>query len=124
MRSNIMSIKEQDFIKSSITSGLSRINIIFKQILPNVVGLILVNATFSVAMAILIESSLSFLGLGITAPTPNWGNMLADAQVQSELIRLGQIQRLFSALQTLCTPFLGGGPPGLPALFYKILPRC
>ena len=75
-----MSLKEQDFVKSSITSGLSRVNIIFKQILPNVVGPILVNATFSVSMAILMESSLSFLGLGITAPTPSWGNMLADAQ--------------------------------------------
>lgn len=83
VRSNVMSIKEQDFIKSSITSGLSRINIIFKQILPNVVGPILVNATFSIAMAILTESSLSFLGLGITAPTPSWGNMLADTQVIS-----------------------------------------
>lgn len=83
VRSNVMSIKEQDFIKSSVTSGLSRVNIIFKQILPNVVGPILVNATFSIAMAILTESSLSFLGLGITAPTPSWGNMLADAQVIS-----------------------------------------
>ena len=80
VRSNVMSLKEQDFVKSSITSGLSRVNIIFKQILPNVVGPILVNATFSVSMAILMESSLSFLGLGITAPTPSWGNMLADAQ--------------------------------------------
>lgn len=83
VRSNVMSIKEQDFIKSSVTSGLSRVNIIFKQILPNVVGPILVNATFSIAMAILTESSLSFLGLGITAPTPSWGNMLADAQIIS-----------------------------------------
>lgn len=83
VRSNVMSIKEQDFVKSAITSGLSRPSIIFKQILPNVVGPILVNATFSIAMAILTESSLSFLGLGITAPTPSWGNMLADAQVIS-----------------------------------------
>ena len=80
VRSNVMSLKEQDFVKSSITSGLSRANIIFKQILPNVVGPILVNATFSISMAILMESSLSFLGLGIVAPTPSWGNMLADAQ--------------------------------------------
>lgn len=80
VRSNVMSLKEQDFVKSSITSGLSRPNIIFKQILPNVVGPILVNATFSISMAILMESSLSFLGLGIVAPTPSWGNMLADAQ--------------------------------------------
>ena len=80
VRSNVMSLKEQDFVKSSITSGLSRTNIIFKQILPNVVGPILVNATFSISMAILMESSLSFLGLGIVPPTPSWGNMLADAQ--------------------------------------------
>ena len=80
VRSNVMSLKEQDFVKSSITSGLTRTNIIFKQILPNVVGPILVNATFSISMAILMESSLSFLGLGIVPPTPSWGNMLADAQ--------------------------------------------
>ena len=83
VRSNVMSIKEQDFVKSAITSGLSRPNIIFKQVLPNTIGPVLVNATFSIAMAILTESSLSFLGLGVTVPTPSWGNMLADAQVVS-----------------------------------------
>lgn len=83
VRSNVMSIKEQDYVKSAITSGLSRRNIIFKQILPNTIGPVLVNATFSIAMAILTESSLSFLGLGVVAPTPSWGNMLADAQVVS-----------------------------------------
>ena len=80
VRSNVMSLKEQDFVKSSITAGLSRPSILFKELLPNVVGPILVNATFSVSMAILMESSLSFLGLGIVPPTPSWGNMLADAQ--------------------------------------------
>lgn len=80
VRSNVLSIKEQDFVKSAEMSALSVPSIIFKQILPCVVGPILVNTTFSISGAILMESSLSFLGLGITAPTPSWGNMLADAQ--------------------------------------------
>ena len=58
----------------------SALRILFVHILPNVTAPILVNATFKVANEILVEASLSFLGLGVQPPTASWGNMLTDAQ--------------------------------------------
>jgi peptide/nickel transport system permease protein len=80
VRSNVLSIKQLDYTKSAIALGFKHQRILFFHILPNAMGPILVNATFGVARAILLESSLSFLGMGVNPPTPTWGNMLADAQ--------------------------------------------
>ena len=80
VRSNVLSIKQLDYTKSAIALGFKSQRIIFLHILPNMLGPILVNATFGVSRAILLESSLSFLGMGINPPTPTWGNMLTDAQ--------------------------------------------
>jgi peptide/nickel transport system permease protein len=65
--------------------GASDVRLIFRHLLPNTAGLVLVAATFGVAQAILIEASLSFLGMGVQPPTPSWGNMLTDAQSLSAL---------------------------------------
>ncbi|MDR0525384.1 MAG: ABC transporter permease [Spirochaetaceae bacterium] len=80
VRSNVLSIKQLDYTKSAIALGFKNQRILFFHILPNAMGPILVNATFGVARAILVESSLSFLGLGVNPPTATWGNMLTDAQ--------------------------------------------
>ena len=61
--------------------GVSDWRIILRHILPNSVGLIIVQATLSVGSAIIIESGLSYLGFGVQPPTPSWGNLLATAQV-------------------------------------------
>jgi len=68
--------------KAAKALGYGRIRIMFTQILPNIVGPILVVATLGVADAILLEAALSFLGLGTQPPTPSWGGMLSSAREQ------------------------------------------
>ncbi|WP_240417261.1 oligopeptide ABC transporter permease [Paenibacillus periandrae] len=80
VRGSVLSLKQMDYIKAGVALGLGTPRILFNHILPNVMGPILVNATFGVAGAILLEASLSFLGLGVQPPTASWGNMLTDAQ--------------------------------------------
>jgi len=80
VRGSILSLKEQDFVKAGVALGYSTPRIIFNHILPNTIAPILVNATFGAASAILAESSLSFLGMGVQPPSASWGNMLTTAQ--------------------------------------------
>ncbi len=80
IRANFLSLREQEFIMSAQTLGLSNARIIFRHLLPNAMGPIIVNATLFMAGMIIAESALSFIGFGIPQPTPTWGNMLTDAQ--------------------------------------------
>lgn len=80
VRGSVLSIKDTDFIQAAVSVGYSTPHILFKQILPNVLSPILVNATFGIANSILTEASLSFLGMGVRPPTSSWGNMLSNAQ--------------------------------------------
>lgn len=80
VRGNVLSIKQMEYVKASIVLGYKMPRILFIHILPNTVAPILVYATSGVAMAVLDEAALSFLGLGVQPPTPSWGNMLASAQ--------------------------------------------
>jgi peptide/nickel transport system permease protein len=74
------SLRERDFAVAAELMGGSDRYIIFRELLPNAVGPIVVAATLNVANAILMESYISFLGYGIQPPTPSWGNMLNNAQ--------------------------------------------
>lgn len=80
VRGQVLYIKTIDFISAAKATGYSTWSILFKQILPNVLSVILVNATFGIANAILTEASLSFLGMGVRPPAASWGNMLSNAQ--------------------------------------------
>lgn len=80
VRAEVMSVKNREYITAAILQGLSHKRIMFKHILPNVLSPVFVTATLSIAGAILLESSLSFLGLGVQPPTPSWGNILTDGQ--------------------------------------------
>lgn len=80
VRAEVMSIKNREYIIASRLQGVSHIKIMFKHILPNVLSPVFVTATLGVASAILLESSLSFLGLGVLPPTPSWGNILTEGQ--------------------------------------------
>lgn len=71
-----LSIKERDFISACEAIGMSKVRALTKHILPNIFGEILVIGTLWMATAIRIEASLSFLGLGVSPPTPTWGNMI------------------------------------------------
>jgi len=81
IRSSILSIKGQEFIEAAKCCGTSDARIIFKHILPNAVGPILVQSTLAMGSVILTISSLSFIGLGVKPPQPEWGTMLYDARM-------------------------------------------
>lgn len=79
-RAETMSLKERDFVAASKNLGASSLRIAVKHIVPNIIGPITVAGSLSIANAILTESSLSFLGLGVQVPQASWGSMLQDAQ--------------------------------------------
>jgi peptide/nickel transport system permease protein len=76
VRAEFLSLRERDFVLAARAIGAQDFRIIFRHILPNAISPVLVSATLGVAGAILTESALSFLGIGVQPPTPSWGNML------------------------------------------------
>lgn len=79
-RAETMSLKERDFVVATQNLGASNFRVIIKHIIPNILGPVIVAASLSVANAIMMESSLSFLGLGVQIPRASWGSMLQGAQ--------------------------------------------
>ncbi|HZA66102.1 MAG TPA: ABC transporter permease, partial [Geminicoccaceae bacterium] len=80
VRGATLSVRERDFIRAAVAQGAGPLRIMLRHVLPNVVSPIIVATTLSIGNVILIESVLSFLGLGIQPPLPSWGNMLTNAQ--------------------------------------------
>jgi len=80
VRASFLSIREKDFVMSARSIGASDFRIMRKHILPNAAGPVIVEATLEMGYAIMQESGLSFLGMGIQPPTPSWGNLLGNAQ--------------------------------------------
>ena len=80
VRAEFLSLKERDFVLAEKTIGASAPRIIFIHILPNAMAPVLVSATLGIASAVLVESALSFLGIGVQPPTPSWGNILTQGQ--------------------------------------------
>ena len=76
IRAEFLSLRQRDFVLAAQALGASDARLIFRHILPNALSPVLVSATLGVAGAILTESALSFLGIGVQPPTPSWGNML------------------------------------------------
>jgi len=81
IRAETMALREREFVLAGRALGMSHGRIVFRQIAPNLVSVIVVIATLQVAQVIIFESFLSFLGLGIQPPTPAWGNMLGEGRV-------------------------------------------
>lgn len=79
-RAQVLKVKELEFILAARSLGASHIRILIAHLLPNILQPVLIQATIGMAGAILAESTLSFLGLGVLAPTPSWGAMLNDAR--------------------------------------------
>jgi peptide/nickel transport system permease protein len=110
VRGVFLSLKEKEFVEAAKASGARDRRIIFYHILPNVMGPIIVNVTLGVAGAILTESALSFLGFGIQAPVPTWGNLLNDSQNFQLLAPwLVWFPGLMILITVLCVNFLGDG---------------
>jgi peptide/nickel transport system permease protein len=80
VRGEFLRLRSQDFVVASEALGVPRRRTIFRHILPNALGPVLVAATFGVASGIITESALSFLGLGIQAPVPSWGSLLIESK--------------------------------------------
>lgn len=85
VRAEFLSLMDREFVLSAKASGASDLRIIFRHVLPNALAPVLVAATLGVAAAILTESALSFLGIGIQPPTPSWGGMLTAGKDNIEI---------------------------------------
>ncbi|GAB3487033.1 ABC transporter permease [Marinomonas epiphytica] len=80
VRGSVLSLRDREFILSAQAIGVSNVSILFRHLLPNLIGPVIVLMTLNVANNILLESSLTFLGLGVDPLTPSWGGMLADGR--------------------------------------------
>jgi peptide/nickel transport system permease protein len=80
VRAEILSLREREFVQAAQAVGLRGPRLILRHLIPNALGPVLVSATLGVAGAILIESSLSFLGFGVPPPNATWGNILSDGK--------------------------------------------
>ena len=110
VRSSTMTLRNMEYVEAAECYGANKFHIILKHIIPNGIGPVIVTATISLGVAILSISSLGFLGLGITAPTPEWGTLLADNR---NYIRyypyLGILPGVAIILTVMCVNFIGDG---------------
>ena len=79
-RTTTMQVRNLDYIAAAQAAGASRAHILLREVLPNIVSHLLVVATLEMALAILLEAALSFLGLGVPPPLPSWGLMIAEGK--------------------------------------------
>lgn len=80
IRGEVLSLRERDYVLAARALGAPSLRLMMSHILPNVISTLIVSLTISAGTLILIESGLSFLGLGVQAPIPSWGNMLTDSR--------------------------------------------
>ncbi len=108
VRGEVLKYKVYDFVIAAEAMGASKMRLLWRHILPHAIPSIIVAASLGVANAILIESALSYLGLGIMPPSPSWGNMLSNAQAYMwENPTLPFYPGLMILLSVLCFNFLG-----------------
>ena len=100
VRSMVLSLRETDYILAAQALGASNTRIIFRHILPNVIPVVVVQASFSVAEAILVAAALSYLGLGAQPPTAEWGAMLSNAK---ELMRILPVMSIAPGVAIMIT---------------------
>ncbi|UNL86061.1 ABC transporter permease [Priestia koreensis] len=92
VRGQVLQLKQQEYVLAAEKLGTSHVKIIWKHLIPNMMGIIIVNLTFTIPSAIFAESFLSFLGLGVQSPTASWGTMANDSL---PVVLSGQWWRLF-----------------------------
>lgn len=110
VRGQVLALKEQEFILAARAIGATDARLIFRQLLPNALAPVLVAATLNVAAAILVESSLSYLGYGIQPPTASWGNMLNNAETAAAYAPwLAIFPGILITLTVVSFNFLGDG---------------
>ncbi|MDU4025786.1 MAG: ABC transporter permease subunit [Anaerococcus sp.] len=104
VRGQILAERERDYITAARALGVKNSQIMIKHILPNILSIVIVNATLAYAGNLLTESGLSFLGFGVQEPTPSWGNMLSAAQ-SSEVLNIYWWRWVFPALAVFLVSF-------------------
>lgn len=110
VRGVTLSLRNQEFVNAAKALGAGPFRIVGRHVLPNTVGPVVVNLTLTMAAAILLESALSFLGLGIQPPTPTWGNMLAGSKGYVQTAPwLVWFPGLLILATVLCVNFVGDG---------------
>jgi peptide/nickel transport system permease protein len=110
VRGEVLSVKNKEFVQAATSIGTSHRNIILRHILPNVLSPVIVAASLGIASAILIESALSFLGLGFPSDLPTWGRLLYDSQDYIGIAPLRVIAPgILISATVLCVNFIGDG---------------
>ena len=110
VRASVLSVAGQEFVESARSYGTGTFRIIWRHIIPNAIGPIIVQATMSIAGTILTISGLSFLGMGIEAPAPEWGSMLSEArQIMRSHPHLVMFPGMAIVLSALAMNLVGDG---------------
>lgn len=110
VRGQVQSLRRQEFVEAAISLGLSTPRILFRHIIPNVLGVVVVYATLTVPAVILLESFLSFLGIGVQPPTPSWGSLIKlGAENIQQFPYLLIIPATFFSATLFSLNFLGDG---------------
>jgi peptide/nickel transport system permease protein len=109
VRGIFLSLREKEYVEAAKASGAGDARLMFRHILPNTLGPIVVNATLAVGTAILVEAALSFLNFGIKPPTPSLGVLVSDAQANPEQWWLTVFPGLTIVAIVLCVNFVGDG---------------
>lgn len=108
MRANILSIRSQEFIEAAITNNCTQVRIILRHAIPNAISPLLVQISLSIASAGLASSSLSFIGLGVQPPEPEWGAMLSTARgFIRQYPHMVLFPGLFIAVTVICFNLIG-----------------
>jgi peptide/nickel transport system permease protein len=112
VRSQVVSLRKREFVEASIALGADARRVMLVHILPNTISVLAVFTTLAVSAAIMTESSLSFLGLGVQLPTATWGNMLLDARDVFTAVQywwMAWFPALLILVSVLCVNFIGDG---------------
>ncbi len=110
VRASVLKEREKEYVEAAIVQGESDLRVLCRQILPNCMSPLIIQTSLDFAHAIIAESALSFLGLGVPPPTPSWGNMLNDARTYMMIYPWGAIfPGLAISLAVLGFNFLGDG---------------
>lgn len=110
VRGQTLSLREKEFIAAAVTSGVEPGDIIRRHIVPNLLGVVVVYATLTIPQVILVESFLSFLGLGVQEPATSWGMLVNDGAREMETTPWALVfPAMFLAVTLFCFNFIGDG---------------